>query len=435
MIFVKCKPGFWWLLTRVGEATEPLPQMRKKHPATVAPFSRVAPRPTKDRTKVDSETLQAFRNTVRRYARERLVPLEERVAEEDCIPDEVVQEMREMGLFGLSLPTEYGGLGLTASEEMELIMELTWASAAFRSLLAMNLGVGSQGILMDGTEEQKRRWLPGIASGEVIAAFALTEPDSGSDSAALRTTAVRDGDHYVLNGSKRFISNAPLAGVFTVMARTSSEKLAGNAHVSAFIVPAQTPGLRVGKNDRKMGHSGAATADVWFDDVRIPAENLIGGVEGKGFQTAMKALDRGRINISALCVGQGARILHEMLTYASERKQFGRQIGEFQLLQAMFADSKADLYAAECMVRETARRYDAGERVSLEASCCKMFASEMVGRIADRAVQVHGGAGYMRDSKVERFYRDVRLFRIYEGTTQIQQLVIARELSRSLGTS
>lgn len=381
---------------------------------------------------MDHETLVAFKDTVRRYARERLVPLEEQVASEDGIPTDVVQEMRDMGLFGLTIPEEYGGLGITVAEEVELMMELTWASAAFRSLIAMNLGVGSQGILLDGTEAQRREWLPGIASGEVIAAFALTEPDSGSDSAGLRTTARLVGDEYVISGSKRFISNAPLAGVFTVMAKTAPERLPGNAHISAFIVPAGTPGLRIGSKDKKMGHAGAATADVYFDDVRIPRASLLGGVEGKGFVTAMKALDRGRINISALCVGQGRRLLHEMMMYAMSRRQFGKPIAEFQLLQAMFADSQADLYAAECMVRETARRRDSGEKVSLEASCSKMFTSEMTGRIADRALQVFGGAGYMQDCKIERFYRDVRLFRIYEGTTQIQQLVIARELMRGM---
>lgn len=380
---------------------------------------------------MDSQTLDAFRDAVRRFTREQLVPLEDQVAREGRIPPAVVAQMREMGLFGLTIPDEFGGLGLSMADEVELIIELTWASAAFRSLLSMNLGVGSQCILMDGTAEQKREWLPRIASGELIAGFGLTEPDSGSDSAGLRTRAVLDGDHYVINGSKRFISNAPLAGVFTVMARTVPERLPGNAHVSAFIVPADTPGLTVGRADDKMGHSGAATAEVHFEDVRVPAGNLLGGVEGRGFISAMKALDRGRLNISALCVGQGRRILHEMLTYANERRQFGKPIADFQLVQAMLADSQADLYAAETMVRETARRHDTGERVSMQASCCKLFASEMVGRIADRAVQVHGGAGYMSNSKVERFYRDVRLFRIYEGTSQIQQLVIAKELNRS----
>lgn len=382
---------------------------------------------------LDAETMHLLRETVRRYTRERLVPLEDRVAKEARIPDEVVGEFREMGLFGISLPQQYGGLGLNVAQEVELIMELTWASAAFRSLLAMNVGVGSQAILMDGTKSQKEIWLPRIATGEVIAAFALTEPDSGSDSAAMKTSAIKDGDDYVINGSKRYISNAPLAGVFTVMARTATEKLAGNAHVSAFIVPRDTPGLRIGAPDRKMGHSGASTADIYFDNVRVPASALLGGQEGRGFISAMKALDRGRINISALCVGQGRRLIHEMLDYATQRRQFGRPIADFQLLQAMFADSKADLLAAESLVRHAAALRDAGQPMSLEASCAKMFASEMVGRIADRCIQVFGGAGYMEDSRVERFYRDVRLFRIYEGTTQIQQLVIAKEMLKQHG--
>lgn len=377
---------------------------------------------------MEHDTLLQLRASIRTFTRKRLVPLEDRVAREGRIPDEVIEEMRQMGLFGITVPEQYGGLGLSVAEEVEVMMELTWASAAFRSLLAMNLGVGSLGILLDGTEEQRQRWLPRLANGDVIAAFALTEPDSGSDSAAMRTSAARDGDHYVLNGSKRFISNAPLAGLFTILARTSVERLPKNAHVSAFLVPASTPGLRVGGTDKKMGHSGAATSDVYLDNVRIPSENLLGGMEGRGFSTAMKALDRGRISIAALCVGQGRRILHDALQYALQRRQFGKPIADFQLVQAMLADSQADLYAAECMLKETARRSDAGERIAMQASCCKMFASEMVGRIADRAVQIHGGAGYMQESKVERFYRDVRLFRIYEGTTQIQQLVIAREM-------
>lgn len=380
---------------------------------------------------MDRETLRAFKDAVRRYSRERLVPMEDKVAKENSIPEEIVSEMREMGLFGLTIPEEYGGLGLTVEEEVEIVMELTWASAAFRSLLSMNLGVGSQGILMDGTPDQRSEWLPRIASGELIAAFALTEPESGSDSASLRTTAARDGDYYILNGSKRFISNAPLAGVFTVMARTAKDRLPSNAHISAFIVPANTPGLTVGPTDEKLGHSGAATSDVYFDNVRIPAANLIGGQEGRGFVTAMKALDRGRLNISALCVGQARRLIHEMLTYSMQRQQFGNPISSFQLVQAMLADSQADLYAAECMVRDAARRRDDGQKISMLASCCKMFCSEMVSRIADRAVQVHGGSGYMKEGPVERFYRDVRLFRIYEGTTQIQQLVIAKELIRN----
>lgn len=379
---------------------------------------------------MDAETLGQFVATVRRYVRDRLVPLEEEVAENDRVPDEIVQEFRDLGLFGLTAPEAYGGLGLSVAEEVEVLFELTWTSAAFRSLIGINIGVGAMGLVFEGTEVQKQAWLPRIASGEIIASFCLTEPDSGSDAGALTTSAIRDGDDYILTGSKRYITNAPLAGLFTVMARTHPERLPGNAHVSAFLVPAGTPGLSVGAKDRKMGQAGAWSADVHLDGVRVPAAAIIGSEEGRGFRLAMKVLDRGRINVASVCVGQARRILYEATRFATERRQFGQRIGDFQLIQAMLADSQADLYAAECMVRDVARRYDGGERVSLEASCAKMFASEMVGRIADRAVQIHGGAGYMRDSVVERFYRDVRLFRIYEGTTQIQQMIIGRELMK-----
>jgi acyl-CoA dehydrogenase len=381
---------------------------------------------------VDADTLAELTHTVRRFARERLVPLEDEVAENDRIPTEIIDEIKALGLFGLTTPEEYGGLGLKTAEEIELIIELCWASAAFRSSIGINLGLGSQSILRDGTPEQRQEWLPRIASGDIVTSFCLTEPDSGSDSAALRTSAAKDGDGYVINGTKRYVTNAPVAGLFLVMARTQRENLPKNAHITAFLVPRDTPGVRIAGKDRKMGQSGAWSADVYFENVRVPESAIIGGVEGKGFSTAMKSLDRGRISVAAVCVGQARRILHEAARYASERVQFGKPIGEFQLVQAMLADSKADLYAAECMLRETARRHDRGEKISVEASCCKMFASEMVGRIADRAVQIHGGAGYMRDSAVERFYRDVRLFRIYEGTTQIQQLIIGREVLKSV---
>lgn len=380
-----------------------------------------------------SETLAPLRETLRRFVRERLVPLEFDVAESDRLPDGLVGEMRSMGLFGLSIPEEYGGLGLSLSDEVELVFELTWASLAFRSIISMNIGVGSQGIVADGTAEQREAWLPKIASGEVITSFCLTEPDSGSDSAALRTSARPDGDHYVLDGTKRFISNAPLAGLFIVLARTSVERQPGNRHVTAFLVPARTPGLSVGPKDRKMGQRGAATADVMLDQVRVPASSILGGEVGNGFVTAMKVLDRGRIGIAAAAIGQARRLLHEALCYAVERKQFGRAIAEFQLVQAMLADSRTELYAAECMVRDAAARFDAGEKISTEASCCKMYATEMVGRVADRTIQIFGGSGYMHDSGVERFYRDVRVLRIYEGTTQIQQLVIARNMLREAG--
>jgi len=373
----------------------------------------------------DQEILTALLDSVRRFVRERLVPAEDTVAETDAIPAGIVREMKTMGLFGLTIPESYGGLGLTMEEEALVMIELCQTAPAFRSLIGTTVGIGSQGILMDGTPEQKDRWLPPLASGELIASFALTEPESGSDAASIRTRARRDGEHYVIDGSKRFITNAPEAGMFTLMARTDPQHK-GAAGITAFIVDAKTPGISLGRIDRKMGQKGAHTCDVIFDGVRVPAANIIGGVEGRGFKTAMKVLDKGRIHIAAVCVGVAERLLRDTLRYAMERKQFGQPIAEFQLVQAMLADSRTELYAARTMVLDAARRRDAGEDVSTEAACCKYYASEMVGRVADRAVQIHGGAGYVTDNGIERYYRDVRLFRIYEGTSQIQQIVIAR---------
>lgn len=378
---------------------------------------------------LDTQTMEQLLDTVRRFVRERLVPNEARVAEEDAIPPEIIREMADLGLFGLSIPEEYGGLGLSMTEEVQIAFELGKTSPAFRSLLGTNNGIGSQGIVIDGTEEQKRKYLPRLATGELIGSFALTEPESGSDAASLRTTARREGDNYVLNGTKRFITNAPQAGIFTVMARTDPAE-PGAAGVSAFIVEAGTAGMRLGKPDRKMGQQGAHTCDVIFEDCRVPASQVIGGMEGQGFKTAMKVLDRGRLHIAAVCVGVAERLIADSLAYAKERKQFGKTIGEFQLVQAMLADSRTEAYAARCMVLDAAARRDRGQNVSTEASCCKLFCSEMVGRVADRAVQIHGGAGYIADYGIERFYRDVRLFRLYEGTSQIQQLVIARNMLR-----
>src|SRR5690606_33925172 len=364
---------------------------------------------------LDPETFEQLLDTVRRFVRERLVPNEDRVAEEDAIPPEIVREMSELGLFGLAIPESYGGLGLTMSEEVQVAFELGRTSPAFRSLIGTNNGIGSQGIVIDGTQEQKRRYLPRLASGELVGSFALTEPEAGSDAGSLRTSARREGDFYVLNGTKRFITNAPVAGLFTVFARTDPASTDARG-VSAFLVEAGTPGLSFGPPHRKIGQKGAHTCEVIFEDCRIPADAILVGREGQGFKTAMKVLDRGRIHISAVCVGASKRLIDDSLRYAAERRQFGKPIAEFQLVQAMLADSRAESYAAECMVMETARRKDAGQDVSTDAACCKMFASEMVGRVADRAVQVHGGAGYIADYGIELFYRDVRLFRIYEGT-------------------
>ncbi|EZP35852.1 acyl-CoA dehydrogenase family protein [Janthinobacterium lividum] len=378
----------------------------------------------------DEETLNILLDSIARFVREVLVPNEALVAETDTIPPAIVAQMRELGLFGLSIPEAYGGLELSMEEEVRVAFEIARTSPAFRSLIGTNNGIGSQGIVIDGTEAQKQYYLPKLAAGEIIGSFALTEAGSGSDAASLRTTAARDGDFYILNGSKRYITNAPEASIFTVMARTDPVKRGASA-ISAFIVEKDTPGLSLGKIDKKMGQQGAHTCDVIFENCRVPAANIIGGKEGVGFKTAMKVLDKGRLHIAAVCVGAAERMLADALAYAMERQQFGQPIAEFQLIQAMLADSKAEIYAARSMVLDAARRRDNKEDISTEASCCKLFASEMCGRVADRSVQIHGGAGYISEYAAERFYRDVRLFRIYEGTTQIQQIVIARNMIKA----
>jgi len=374
---------------------------------------------------LDIETRDALIDTVRRFVAERLRPLEPQVAENDAIPDEVIAELKSLGLYGLSIPAEYGGLDLSMEDECLVGIELGRTSPAFRSAFGTNVGIGSQGLVMFGTTEQKARWLPGIASGELVTSFALTEPEAGSDSAAVQTRATRDGDHYVLNGSKRFITNANKAALFTVMARTDPEKK-GAAGVSAFVVPRDLPGLSVGKPEKKMGQQGAHICDVIFDNVRVPVENRL-GAEGEGFKVAMQVLDRGRLHISSVCIGVAERLIADCVAYASERKQFGQPISGFQLIQGMIADSKTEAMAARALTLESARKRDAGENVTLDAAAAKYFASEMVGRVADRAVQIFGGSGYVADHGIERLYRDVRIFRIYEGTSQIQQVVIARE--------
>jgi len=377
---------------------------------------------------LDLETRNELIEMVRRFVREKCVPIEAKVSEDDRVPDEIISGMRDLGLFGLSIPEEYGGLGFTMEEEVLVCFELGQTSPAFRSVIGTNVGIGSQGVVMFGSDEQKREWLPKLASGEVIASFALTEPGAGSDAASVRTAAIRDGDHYVVNGTKRFITNANRAGMFTLLARSDMSKK-GATGISAFIVPATTPGITIGKPEKKMGQQGAHICDVIFENARVPASLRL-GAEGEGFKVAMKVLDRGRLHISAVCVGVAERLIRECVSYAREREQFGSRIGDFQLIQAMLADSKTDTYAARCMVLDAARKRDSGSGVTMEAACTKYFASEMVGRVADRAVQIFGGAGYVADYGIERFYRDVRIFRIYEGTSQIQQLVIARNLLR-----
>ena len=378
----------------------------------------------------DEQMLKQLLSTIHDFVQKELRPLEHEVDETDAIPDHIVRQMKDLGLFGLTIPEEYGGLGITMEEEVLVALELGQTSAAFRSLIGTNNGIGSSGIIIDGTDEQKQKYLPAYASGEIIGSFCLTEPDSGSDAASLKTSAVKDGDYYILNGTKRFITNAPRASTFTVMARTNPE-IKGASGISAFLVEAGTVGLSLGKIDKKMGQKGSYTCDVIFDQCRVHKDQLIGGVEGVGFKTAMKVLDKGRLHIAAYSVGMAERMLDDALNYAIERKQFGQPIANFQLIQAMLADSKAEIYASKCMVIDAARRRDLGENISTEASCSKMFATEMCGRVADRCLQIHGGAGYISEYSIERFYRDVRLFRLYEGTTQIQQIIIARDMIKA----
>jgi acyl-CoA dehydrogenase len=327
------------------------------------------------------------------------------------------------------VPQDYGGLELSMTDEVMVAFELGRASPAFRSAFGTNVGIGSQGLIMFGTPEQKQKYLPGIASGDIVTSFALTEPEAGSDSASVQTQAKKEGDHYVLNGGKRFITNANRAHLFTVMARTDPNK-PGASGVSAFLVPRDSKGLSVGKPEKKMGQQGAHICDVTFDNVRVP-ESLRLGQEGQGFRVAMQVLDRGRLHIAAVCVGVAERLIEECVRYSNERKQFGQPISSFQLIQAQLADSKTEAYAARCMVLDVARRRDAGENIVQFCAAAKLFASEMVGRVADRAVQIFGGSGYVADYGIERFYRDVRIFRIYEGTSEIQRTIIAREMLKN----
>jgi len=377
---------------------------------------------------VDPADLTDVLTAVRKFVRDDVVPLEEQIDAEDAIPDHIIATCKEMGLYGFAIPEEYGGLGMSMVEEVQLAFELGWTTPALRSLFGTNNGIAGQVLITGGTEEQRRAWLPRLASGEVTAAFGLTEAEAGSDPSSLTTSARRDGSDWVLNGAKRYITNALVADVVMVFARTDPDA-PGNRGISTFLVPAGTPGLSFGPRDHKMGQMGTWTSDVYLDDVRVPADHLVGGEEGlhNGFRIAAKCLSHGRTHIAALCVGMADRLVHESIEFARTRTQGGRPIAAYQLIQGLIADSVTDYRAGRALVLDVARRYDDGtDRIS-GPSVAKYFASEMVGRVADRAVQIHGGSGYMRGVPVERFYRDVRLFRIYEGTSQIQQVIIARD--------
>lgn len=373
-----------------------------------------------------SENIRLMRDTVRRFVKNDLEPISQQVEEEEKIPEKVVQKMRELGFFGLSIPEDYGGLGLNTLGECVLNEEFGRVNSCFRSRFGTNNGIGSQGILIDGTLEQKENYLPRIASGEWTAAFALTEPNAGSDAANIQTKAVKKGDVYLLNGLKHFITNGDIADVVTVMAVTDKEK--GPRGVTAFIVEKTFPGYSVGKVDHKMGVHGNNTSELVFEDCQVPAANIIGGLEGKGFVTAMKVLEKGRITIAAVCVGTAQYVLDLSIAHSKQRIQFGKPISANQAIQWMLADMAISIYAGRQMVYHTAWSRDQKQRVTQQAAMCKVFCTEMVNRAADSALQIHGGMGYMKESPIERVYRDVRLTRIFEGTSEIQRMVIAREL-------
>lgn len=380
----------------------------------------------------DPKRLQELLDTTRRFVRDVAIPNEERVERENAIPAEIVDRMRKLGFFGWSIPEEYGGAGLTTEELCLANMEISQCAAAYRARAGTNTGIGAEAIIQEGTEDQKRKYLARLASGEITGCLAVTEPEAGSDLlGGLATLALEDGDHYVLNGTKRYITNAPIADIFTVLARTDPANKGGSGTTS-FVVERDTPGLSIGPEHRKMGQEGSPVSEVYFKDCRVPKSAVLGGVPGHGFRAVMKSLNKQRINLASLCTGPAIRLLDEGLRHAATRKQSGRNIGEFQLVQAMLADCKVEISAARALILETARKRDLGEDVTMEVSMCKYYASEMAGRVADRVVQIFGGAGYCEDigGSVPRFYRDVRLFRLYEGTSQIHQLNIARHLMR-----
>ena len=379
---------------------------------------------------VDADDFEQIRQLVHDFIRTRVVPRETEIMQSNEVPADLRAQAAEMGLFGYAIPQEWGGLGLDLTQDVELAMEFGYTSLALRSMFGTNNGIAGQVLVNFGTDEQKKHWLEGIASGEVVASFALTEPGAGSNPAGLRTKATRDGQEWVIDGQKRFITNAPIADLFVVFARTRPADESGTG-IAVFLVPADTPGVEVGSKDAKMGQEGAWTADVTFDGVRVPSSALVGGDAEKGYKAAMTSLARGRVHIAALSVGQAQRALDESVAYAANATQGGKAIGSFQLVQAMLADQQTGVMAGRALVREAAAKYVSGEDRRIGPSAAKLFCTEMVGKVADLAVQIHGGTGYMREVPVERIYRDVRLLRLYEGTSEIQRLIIGGNLVRA----
>ena len=366
----------------------------------------------------------------RHFVRSVVMPRESEISEQDRIPEDLREQAKKLGLFGYAIPQEWGGLGLDITQDVELALELGYTSLAVRSMFGTNNGIAGQVIVGFGTDEQKRHWLESMASGEVVASFALTEPGAGSDPTGLRTKAVRDGANWVISGQKRWITNAPLADLFVVFARTRPADGNG-AGIAVFLVPADSPGVEVGVKDAKMGQEGAWTSDVYFTDVRVGPEALIGGSEDIGYRAALTSLARGRIHIAALAVGTAQRALDESVDFAATVTQGGSAVGTFQLVQAMLADQQTGVLAGRALVRDTAQKWLSGEDRRIAPSVAKLFCTEMAGTVADLAVQVHGGTGYMRGVAVERIYRDIRLLRLFEGTSEIQRLIIGGGLVKA----
>lgn len=378
----------------------------------------------------DVDSLERLLGDVRDFIKKVAIPAEDTVERDDEIPADIVQDMRQRGYFGWSIPQEFGGAGLTTEELALANIELSQCSVAFRARVGINTGIGSESLVQDGSHEQKAAYLPRLASGELTGALALTEPEAGSDASALRSTGALIGNgRWKLNGHKRYITLAPIADLFTVFVRTEDDAVRNSDAITAFLVERSNPGLTTSGSTPRMGQEGAPIGEVFLNDC-IVTEDAILGQRGQGFRTMMKTLNKQRINLAALSTGPAIRMLADAVSYAARRQQSGKPIGEHQLVQAMLAECKVEIEAARALILETARKRDRGEDVSMDVSICKYFATEMCGRVADKVVQVFGGQGYVKGTGIERFYRDVRAFRIYEGTSQIHLLNIARLLLR-----
>ncbi len=374
-----------------------------------------------------SEEIQLLKKSVRDFVQNEVEPYAMQIEKEDRIPEEVIEKSKEMGLFGISIPEEYGGLGIGMVGKCAVYEEIGATHNGYTTLLGAHSGIGTVGIVEMGTEEQKRRYLPAMARGEKIGAFALTEPEAGSNAANLKTTAVRRGNKYILNGTKHYITNALVADVFTVMAVTDPGK--GAKGITSFIVEKDFPGFKVGKVEPKMGLRGSHSAEIILEDCEVPVENVL-GEEGRGYVNALKILANGRAGLAARNLGSCQKLLDMSVRYAQERIQFGVPIIEHQAVAHMLAEMAVDIEALRSLIYRVAWMVDEGKQVIKEAAMLKLFGSEVYNRVADKAVQIHGGIGYISDYPVERFYRDARITRIYEGTSEIQKNIIAAQLNK-----